>query len=160
VYCRAAGDIEITVRVLRSENTSIFSKAAIMIRESLDPSARHVTFSLNRDDSSQSAAQPNSTVLFGRLIAGDTTLAPAPFSDTSVTDTIPAVDKSKLPLFLRLVRTGDRFSAYVSADGIVWRLEEIRRSLPLADSVYVGLAVSSRTTGKLNTAIFDNVIVR
>jgi len=157
VYCRAAGDIEITVRVLRSENTSIFSKAAIMIRESLDPGARHATYSLNRADSLETAAQPNSTVLFGRLVAGDTTLPPTPFCDTSVTDSVPDVDRSHLPVFLRLVRTGDLIRTFVSADGVVWKNDLMRRSMPLPDSVYVGLAVSSRTTAKINMAVFDSL---
>jgi hypothetical protein len=47
---------------------------------------------------------------------------------------------------------------YGSADGVSWLLGT-SQTVSMAQSVYIGLAVSNRTTSSLATATFDNVSV-
>jgi len=60
------------------------------------------------------------------------------------------------PYWVRLVRAGNAFSAYSSPDGATWTLVGTD-TIPMASTVYVGLAVSSHVAGTLATAMFDNV---
>jgi regulation of enolase protein 1 (concanavalin A-like superfamily) len=60
--------------------------------------------------------------------------------------------------WLRLVRSGNTFTAYVSTDGAAWRSIG-SRSVTMSATVWVGLAVCSHNTGVLNTSVFDNVAV-
>jgi hypothetical protein len=46
-----------------------------------------------------------------------------------------------------------------SADGVNWVQLGTSQTISMAQSVYVGLAVSSRSTSSLATATFDNVSV-
>jgi hypothetical protein len=60
-----------------------------------------------------------------------------------------------VPCWVKLVRSGSQFSAYRSSDGVNWTLIG-SKSISMASSAYVGLAVGSKTTS-LSTATFDNV---
>jgi hypothetical protein len=60
--------------------------------------------------------------------------------------------------WVRLVRQGDTFSAYESADGLAWQLVA-RDPIIMAPDVYVGLAVTSRDNQQLTTGVLDNVSV-
>jgi hypothetical protein len=64
------------------------------------------------------------------------------------------------PHWVRLVRLGNVFAAYVRRDGdSTWKaVKEL--SLTLDSSVYVGLAVTAHNDAKLATATFDHVSVR
>jgi hypothetical protein len=132
-----SGNGEITARVLSVQNTDPAAKAGIMIRETLDPTSRHVFMSLT----------PSGAVLRARSNVEVT------YGDTNV----------RAPYWVRLVRGGsqhDEVTAYESADGIRW----VQLAPPvvlenLATEVYVGLAVTSHTGGQLNTSTFDNVLI-
>ena len=57
---------------------------------------------------------------------------------------------------MRLVRTGDLFEAYRSADGANWtRIGS--DTIPMGDTVYVGLAVTSHNTAAATTAVLDGL---
>lgn len=45
---------------------------------------------------------------------------------------------------------------YGSTNGVNWTALGTRQTVTMAPSVYVGLAVSNRTTASLATASFDN----
>ena len=60
------------------------------------------------------------------------------------------------PGWVRLVRTGDLFEAYRSADGASWtRIGS--DTIPMGDTVYVGLAVTSHNTAAATTAVLDGL---
>jgi hypothetical protein len=64
------------------------------------------------------------------------------------------------PTWLRLERSGNRFTASTSTDGTTWSV--IGRDTIDAfgkASYYVGLAVTSRSPLALNTTVFDNITV-
>ena len=60
--------------------------------------------------------------------------------------------------YLRMVRAGDQFRAYVSSDGEGWDLMQTQ-TVPLGARMYMGLFVSSGDFGELATAVFDYVQV-
>jgi len=64
-----------------------------------------------------------------------------------------------LPYWVKLVRSGSTFSAYSSYNGLIWTQVGTNQTISMAQIVYVGLAVTSRSTASLTTATFDNVSV-
>ena len=62
------------------------------------------------------------------------------------------------PYWVRLDRTGDTLTAYQSADGVNWTVVGTD-TIPMAQTVFVGLAVSSHTTTTAATATFDNLTI-
>jgi hypothetical protein len=65
-------------------------------------------------------------------------------------------DYTWVPVWLKLQRTGNTFSASQSLDGTNW-FTVGSSTETMASTYYVGLAVSSRITTGLNTTTFDNV---
>src|SRR5260370_15271954 len=64
-----------------------------------------------------------------------------------------------LRYWIKLTRSGNVFRMYSSADGANWLQLGASQTVSMAQNVYVGLAVSSRTTSSLATATFDNVSI-
>src|SRR5206468_8295644 len=63
------------------------------------------------------------------------------------------------PRWVRLVRSGDTLTAYHAVDGSQWtKISSV--TLPLGNSIYVGLAVTSHSSGVLTTATLSNVSVK
>src|SRR5262249_8370108 len=62
------------------------------------------------------------------------------------------------PYWVRLVRRGNTFTAYDSADGVSWNLINTA-TIPMATAVYAGLAVCSFNNSRLNASTFDNVSI-
>ena len=58
--------------------------------------------------------------------------------------------------WVRLAYTGDRFDAYRSADGVSWTSVG-SDTIPMGDTVYVGLAVTSHNSSSTTTAVIDRV---
>jgi regulation of enolase protein 1 (concanavalin A-like superfamily) len=132
-----AGDGEIVARVRSIEFVNAWSKAGVMIRQSLDAGSAHA-FML---------------VSAGKGYA---------FQRRDVNDQL-SVNTSggagTAPAWVRLVRSGDVFSAYVSADGVSWKLVGTD-TIPMSGQVYAGLAVTSHSVTAAARAVFDSVAVR
>ncbi len=64
-----------------------------------------------------------------------------------------------LPYWMKVVRSGNTLSAYGAADGVSWTQIGTSQTVTMAQSVYVGLAVSSQSNSSLATATFDNVSI-
>ena len=62
------------------------------------------------------------------------------------------------PGWVKLVRQGSLFSAYTSPDGSTWTLNGTS-TIAMPATVYVGLAVGSKTTTALATGTFSDVTV-
>jgi hypothetical protein len=59
------------------------------------------------------------------------------------------------PGWVRLVRSGNQFTAYTSTDGAKWT-KIATDTVPMDDTVYVGLAVTSHSTSTSATATIDH----
>jgi hypothetical protein len=134
VYRAANGDCDLRACVAVLQNTHAAAKAGVMIRES------------TRANSSQALMDvtPGSGAEFiRRATTGGLAVA-------SIVAGITA------PQWLRLVRTGNTFTAYRSANGVSWMVVGAD-TIVMATSVYVGLAVSSHADGTLCAAEFNEV---
>ena len=130
------GDGEIVARVARVDATRGWAKAGVMIRASRDAAAPHAFMLVSA--SNGAAFQRRSAPGF------DTVHTPG-----------PAIGA---PSWLRLVRTGDLFSAYTSLDGETWRLVGTDR-IAMGDQGLAGRAVSSHLATARSRALFDGVRV-
>jgi hypothetical protein len=61
------------------------------------------------------------------------------------------------PYWVRLVRSGNTFTAFRSVNGVSWTQQGSATAISMAPTVYVGLAVTAHNNGLLATATFDNV---
>ena len=137
-YTTLTGDGSIVARVASIQFVHAWTKAGVMIRNSLSPSAAHA-FQLV-------AASSAKGVPFQRRPADGATSASTPGS------------QSTAPRWVKLVRAGNLITGYESADGVNWTIVG-SDAFTMAPTVLIGLAVSSHVTGVNATATFDNVTV-
>src|SRR5256886_2049593 len=140
VYQSLQGNGTIVARVV-SASGSTHTQAGVMIRETLDPSATSAFVGYQASDLE---------CLWDRTTTGGST-------------SIPGCHNAGVPYWLKLVRSGSSFSGYVSPDGNTWTQVGSAQTISMAQTVYVGLAVSSNTAGglpaALATATLDNVLI-
>lgn len=130
------GDGEIRARIVSLDNTGTDARAGVMLRESRLPGSRHAF----------SAVQANGSVRFRRRNTNNGSTA-----NTTVTTVT-------FPHWVRLVRAGNTWSAYRSADGSDWTLTG-SATFDMARTVYAGLVAADDNDAELTTAVFDNVTV-
>jgi hypothetical protein len=136
------GDGSITVRVDSALNINTWTKAGVMIRESLEPAVK----------STHMIVTPSGRVEFqSRITAGANTVQPALAAGTIT-----------LPYWVRLTRTGSTFTGEYSADGKTWQkltvgTDTSTTTLTMPTNVYIGLAVTSHTANVMTVAQFSNV---
>jgi regulation of enolase protein 1 (concanavalin A-like superfamily) len=128
------GDGVVIARVATVSSTNAWVKAGVMIRETLDPAS----------------TQAMMLVSYSKGLAFQRRTA------TGGTSTNTAGAMAGAPYWVKLERIGDTFNAYSSPDGTTWTLVGTD-TIPMAATVYVGLAVGSHTTAALATATFDDV---
>jgi regulation of enolase protein 1 (concanavalin A-like superfamily) len=135
VYQPLAGDGTIIARVVSLQGSSS-AQAGIMIRETLSPGANHVY-----------------------LFDYSSTLFMTERTSTGASSSYQSLGGVTLPYWIKLARSGNVFTMYSSSDNLNWVQLGTSQTVSMAQSVYVGLAVSSRTTSSLATATFDGVSV-
>ncbi|HEY2431716.1 MAG TPA: hypothetical protein VGI12_03510, partial [Vicinamibacterales bacterium] len=138
VYRTLEGDGTIVARVASIQLVNNWTKAGVMIRNSLSPGAAQAFMLV--------AASPAKGVPFQRRLAD---------GNASVST---SGSQSTAPRWVKLVRTGNMISGYESADGGSWTLVA-SDAFVMNPSVLVGVAVSSHVTGTNATGIFDSVTV-
>lgn len=136
-YRRLSGDCEIIARVVSVDYTHEWAKAGVTIRESLDSNSKHATMLMTPSNRASFQWRPQTT--------GST------YDSTQ--------DSLSLPYWVRLVRSGDIFTAYRSSGGVSWVQQGNAQTISMANDVYVGLVVTSHNVGTLCTAIFDEAAV-
>lgn len=137
-YASLNGDGEISVRIDSLSATDPWTKAGVMIRESLQPGARYafslVTSAYGADfqyrQSTNGAAGPSST-------------------NDGVT---------RAPYWLRVRRAGNVFTSFVSADGATWN-QRGSVTIAMSASTFIGIALTSHLDGTLATAVVSNVTI-
>jgi regulation of enolase protein 1 (concanavalin A-like superfamily) len=134
VYQPFNGDITVVARVKSQAASDAWSKAGIMIRESLATNAIFAMTALIPSNGVQMEYRTNTSVGTAAIVG-------------------PA---AAAPYWMKLARTGSNFTASVSADGISF-VQVGTASLPMKTNELLGLAVCSHNTNLLNAAVFDNV---
>jgi hypothetical protein len=151
-----AGNYSISAKLLEKPapgtgNTSTWVKGGIMIRESLDPSAREAWLT----------ATSGNGVEFGHRTIYNSSDA------TSLGSTVGTNNaKTTYPLYLMLSRSGDTITGYQSSDGTSWTQIGTAVTYPaLSSDTYAGLAVTAHTSDQskstlLASAKFDAASVQ
>jgi len=135
VYQPLSGDGTMVARVVSLQGSGA-AQAGIMIRETLNADANHV-------------------YLFDYSSANWMTER----TSTGASSSYQSLGSVTLPYWIKLARSGNVFSMYGSPDGLNWMQVGTSQTVSMAPNVYVGLAVSNRTTSSLATATFDGVSV-
>lgn len=139
-YREIEGDCEIKTRIATMEIKSREPKAGIMLRESLADNARHIAMLLG--------GTPGGIRQFSRKETGGVT-------------SVSKANKFKAPYWVKLVRTGNTFSGFMSEDGQNWTPAGTEVKLDVPAKMLVGLAVSAgnRDGSKHHTSDFDQVTI-
>jgi fibronectin type 3 domain-containing protein len=136
VYQTASGDCDITARIVTLQNTNNAAKGGVMIRESLNANSTQ--------------AMTNMTAANGLEFLRRTT--------TGGSTSGVSVSGLHVPYWVRLVRSGNTFTSYRSADGVTWtNVGSV--TITMASNVYIGILVCSHVNAVLCTTTIDNVIV-
>lgn len=126
------GNGEIIALVSSIENTNTDMKAGVMIRESLTNNSRNAFI----------AVTPGNGVDFQYRSGSNTTIVNGPASTA--------------PVWVKLNRSGNVFTASSSSDGSSWT-QIAQQTVSMGTNVYVGLATTSKNTAALARTTFTNV---
>lgn len=139
-YTQLVGNGEIRARITSQTNTNPWAKTGVMIREALTAGSRHATVFTTP------AAENNGFGMVWRAaVNAASNYAGGPTVNTSPNN------------WVRLVRSGDSITAYASANGNAWTLINTVTLAGLANTVQIGLAVTSSEPLALAIASFDNM---
>ncbi|MEM8510674.1 MAG: PKD domain-containing protein, partial [Bacteroidota bacterium] len=145
VYQALEGDGEIVARVVSLEQTDIWAKAGVMMRDNLSPDAALA----------QMIVAPNPNNVGGEAHSFQyRSENGAAMGGSSFTQ--PTLLPGGLPHYVRLVREGDTFTGYVSQTNGDWTQVD-SQTIPMANTIFVGLATTSHDDGQLTTAVYDDV---
>jgi regulation of enolase protein 1 (concanavalin A-like superfamily) len=133
VYQQASGDLDVVARIASLANVHRWSKAGVMIRESLEAGSRHAL----------ALTSSGAGYAFQRRPAPDTWSL-----STSGGSGAP-------PGWVRLVRKGDTIEAFRSANGTTWTSMG-SDTIQMGQAVYVGIAVTSHNAGTATTVRADS----
>ncbi len=136
VYVPVSGNATIVARVAAIQNTSAWAKGGVMLRESLAANSRHASMFLTRANGLQFQRR-TTTGGFHQNVVGPLVSAPH---------------------WVKLVRSGATFTGWASPDGAAWTFVG-SATFTMPSNLYVGLALTSRNDGVLNTSVFDNVFL-
>ena len=132
VWQRLTGDSQLAARVVGEQITSTFAKAGLTIGD-VSPNAARVILDVKPDGGIEFMARPSASAPT-TFIAGSTL---------------------SFPVWLRLTRAGNQFTAEISPDGQAWTaVGSTTVSMPAA--IPGGFAVTSQNPATLNAAVFDN----
>ena len=126
-----SGDGAVTARIMSQTNTDQWAKAGVMIKEATAAGSKYTLL----------GTTPGNGLHFQTNFTGDIAAGAANF-----------------PVWVRLTRTGNTFTAARSADGANW-IDVGSTSLPMNVAVTAGLFVTAHNGNALSTATFDNISV-
>ena len=138
VFKELSGDFDVAVRVESFKPAHLYSKAGLMIRETLAADSPHLMFFVFSDNSPRNN-NLGAYEMQCRAQAGAGCLAVYPAIRPPAPPEFPANYPHS---WLRVKRRGNQFSAYVSTDGKIWKLYG-EHTVALAGTVKVGPALTS-----------------
>ncbi len=134
MYQEASGNCSIVAKVESVGNTDPWAKAGVMIRETLTTGSKHASVFVT----------PNNGVAFqsrdctgGGSVNANTIGLAAPY-------------------WVKIVRSGNTFTAYRSSTGSSWTYIGAR-TISMASNVYIGVAVTSHKDGTLSSAVISSI---
>jgi regulation of enolase protein 1 (concanavalin A-like superfamily) len=137
LYQTTSGDLTITARVASQQNTNAWAKAGVMVRET---------------------TATNSAYVFMMVTPGNGVSMQYRSSTGATAATLGKTLGPVAPYWVQLVRAGNTFTGFSSADGVTWtQFGSI--NVTMASNAAAGLAVTSHNTSALNTSTFDNVSI-
>jgi YD repeat-containing protein len=142
LYQPLSGDGTIIARV--ASVTSAYAQAGVMIRETLNAGSTHAFM----------MSYVGAMYFYGRATTG----AGTSYQQFTQNPNLPSISTA-VPFWLKLVRSGSVFSAYIATDGVNWMQVGTSVTINMAQNVYIGLGMSSGSTSSLFTGTFDNVSV-
>ena len=137
-----AGDAQIIARLQSVQGGDPrLAEAGLMIRESLDPGSKQVSFSVNA----------STNVIFRRRLGTN---------ELSIQNSFRGTNYLQAPnyIWLRLMRMGDTIVAHYSTNSLNWQYMWFT-TVDMSDPVQVGLAITAHHHGQVATAAFDNVSI-
>ncbi|MEN3340476.1 MAG: hypothetical protein V7647_4152 [Acidobacteriota bacterium] len=136
VYTTLTGDGSVVSQVTSEEYVADWTKAGVMMRETLAPGSRQASMFVS----------PGKGLAFQRRLA------------TSGVSSSTSGGSGKAPYFVKLTRTGSTFSASTSPDGANWTTVG-SDTIVMTSTINVGVAVSSHVAASLATATFASTAV-
>jgi regulation of enolase protein 1 (concanavalin A-like superfamily) len=136
VYQPVQGDTQIVARVANVQATDPWSKAGVMIRQSLTAGSAHAA-------------------VVGTAASGWNFLWRSAADTISFSTHGPS---GAAPGWLKLARVGNVFTSYLSSDGVSWTQLDTE-PITMSGTVYIGLAVTSHNPSTRATDSFTNVAV-
>jgi PKD repeat protein len=130
-----SGDGQIVARLAAQQNTDPWAKAGVMIREDLTAGSKYAMMAVT-----------SGGLLFQYRSA------------TGGTGGYQLYRSGTAPYWIKLVRSGSVLTGYASPDGAAWTMVG-SANIAMANSTFVGMAVTSHNDGTLSTAAYDNVNV-
>jgi Right handed beta helix region len=129
--------VQVIARVTALEPVYAWTKCGVMIRDALTEAAMHA----------MTVITPSNGVNFMYRT-----------STTNTTSYVQITGKT-VPLYLKLVRSGNNFSSWYSTNGTAWSQIGTAQTIAMSNAVYAGLCLSSHVVGTVAAATLDHVIV-
>jgi len=142
VYKTFTGDGSIVARVDSLVEVDPWTKAGVMIRETLDAGSKFAGVYITPGQGCRYQARTASNV--------------AATSDTSVAT--PEQIAVTVPQWVKLERVGDEISGFYSADGITWTAMSWNpQTIAMLGTIHIGLAVTSHSAGNSTSAELSEI---
>ena len=144
VYKQLTGDAEIIVRVVDvGSGSNAWAKGGVMIRQDNTRPSADAYMVLTGGEGGGAGFQWRDSAGAGAGWAGVN-------ADPAVTP----------PYWVRMVRTGNSFQAFLAPDGTNWtEAAGSPHTVNMTDPVLIGLCVTSHAAGELRTMQFDNLLM-
>ena len=134
-YKMLTGTGSMVAKVESIDNTNVWAKAGVMIRETLNPDSAHAMM----------VVTPGSGLSFQRR--------PGTGQTSTNTDTASIT----APYWVKIERDlSGNFTAYHSANGSTWTMQG-SENIPMGSNAYIGLAVTAHDAALTCQAVFSNV---
>ena len=134
------GDGALTAHVLNLKDTDLWAKAAVMIRETIDGDSMMAVAAVRPDGQAQ--------FIWRSATGGEAGAS-------------PTVGELGYPKWVKIVRTGDSFSAFYKVNAKdAWQQIGESQTIHMSSSVQIGLIVCAHKLGTLSQAQFDQVTLQ
>jgi hypothetical protein len=143
MYKQLTGDGSMTARVVSiGPGSNTWAKAGVMIRQNDTAASQHAMTVITR----------NSDGSAGNGASFQQRVTNAGGGTNSDSGSVVAA-----PYWVRIVRTGNSFTGFISANGTTWTQLGSATTVTMTDPVLIGLCATSHAAGELVTMTFDNV---